>query len=59
MIILWTRICFDLLKIITRFLIIKQKIESKMTYLESEPDCIFAINSASNFVPTFSESQSE
>ena len=30
-----------------------------MPYSESEPDFHFAINSASNFVPTFSESKSE
>ena len=30
-----------------------------MTYIESEPDSIFAINLLSNFVPTFSESKSE
>ena len=30
-----------------------------MTYSESEPDSNFAINSASDFVPTFSESKSE
>ena len=60
--ILLTRICFDLLKIITKFLSClyqNTKIESEMTYSESEPDLNFAINSASNFVPTFSESKSE
>ena len=35
------------------------KIESKMSYSESEPDLNFAINSLSNFDPTFSESKSE
>ena len=30
-----------------------------MTYSESGPDSNFAINSASNFVSTFSESKSE
>ena len=30
-----------------------------MTYSQSGPDSSFAINSASNFVPTFSESKSE
>ena len=39
---------------------IKRKIiKSKMTYSESEPDFNFAINSASNIDPTFSESKSE
>ena len=39
---------------------LKQKRMSKMFYSESEPDFSnFAINSLSNFDPTFSESKSE
>ena len=30
-----------------------------MIYSESKPDCNFAINSASNFAPIFSESKSD
>ena len=47
--ILWTRIRFDFLKIIV----------IKMTYSESKSDSNFDINLVSNFVPTFSKSESE
>ena len=62
--ILWTRICFDLLKvnkIATKFLtclklsyMLKHKIESKMIHSESESelDFSFAINSVPDFDST-------
>ena len=61
--ILWTKICFDLLEIATKFLtclklsyMLKHKTESKM--IHSESDFSFAINSVSDF-DSASESSSE
>ena len=61
--ILWTKICFDLFEIATKFLtclklsyMLKHKTENKM--IHSESDFSFAINSVSDF-DSASESNSE
>ena len=51
--ILWTRICFDLLKITET-----RRLKKKKTYSELESDFNFAINSVSDF-DSASESDSE